>query len=66
MTNTVYSRLGTAALAVGVLIAGGSSALAQTSWTRGATDAGLWTTIGQWNLGTGPVPDALALRREHL
>lgn len=58
MTNTVHSRLGAAALAVGVLIAGGSSALAQASWTRGATDAGLWTTIGQWNLGTGPVPDA--------
>ena len=58
MTNTVHSRLGTAALAVGVLIAGGSSASAQTSWTRGAATAGLWTTTGQWNLGVGPVPDA--------
>jgi fibronectin-binding autotransporter adhesin len=58
MTNSVHSRLGAAALAVGVLIAGGSSASAQTSWTRGATDAGLWTTIGQWNLSAGPVPDA--------
>ena len=58
MTNTVHSRLGTAALAVGVLIACGSSASAQTSWTRGVATAGLWTTINQWNLGTGPVPDA--------
>jgi autotransporter-associated beta strand protein len=58
MTNSVHSRLGTAALAVGVLIAGGSSASAQTSWTRGATSPGLWTTIGQWNLSAGPVPDA--------
>jgi autotransporter-associated beta strand protein len=58
MPNTVHSRLGAAALAVGVLIAGGSSALAQTSWTRGATSPGLWTTIGQWNLSAGPVPDA--------
>jgi autotransporter-associated beta strand protein len=58
MTNTVHSRLGAAALAVGVLIAGGSSASAQTSWTRGAATAGLWTTIGQWNLSAGPVPDA--------
>ncbi len=58
MITTVHSRLGAAALAVGVLIAGGSSALAQTSWTRGAATAGLWTTIGQWNLSAGPVPDA--------
>ncbi len=58
MITTVHSRLGAAALAVGVLIAGGSSALAQTSWTRGATSPGLWTTIGQWNLSAGPVPDA--------
>ena len=58
MTNSVHSRLGAAALAVGVLIAGGSSASAQTSWTRGATSPGLWTTIGQWNLSAGPVPDA--------
>lgn len=58
MTNTVHTRLGAAALAIGVLIAGGSSASAQTSWTRGAATAGLWTTIGQWNLSVGPVPDA--------
>jgi hypothetical protein len=58
MTNLVHSRLGTAALAVGVLIAGGSSASAQTSWTRGAATAGLWSNAGQWNLGAGPVPDA--------
>ena len=58
MITTVHSRLGAAALAVGVLIAGGSSALAQTSWTRGVATAGLWTTIGQWNLSAGPVPDA--------
>jgi hypothetical protein len=58
MTNSVHSRLGTAALAVGVLIAGGSSASAQTSWTRGAATAGLWSNSGQWNLSVGPVPDA--------
>ena len=58
MITTVHSRLGAAALAIGLLIAGGSSASAQTSWTRGATSPGLWTTIGQWNLSAGPVPDA--------
>jgi len=58
MTNTVHSRLGVVALAVGVLITGGSSASAQTSWTRGNATAGLWTTTGQWNLSVGPVPDA--------
>lgn len=58
MTNTVHSRLGAAALAVGMLIAGGSSASAQTSWTRGAATAGLWSNAGQWNLSVGPVPDA--------
>lgn len=58
MTNSVHSWLGTAALAVGVLIAGGSSASAQTSWTRGAATAGLWSNSGQWNLSVGPVPDA--------
>jgi|GEM_PF-2710081 len=47
-----------AAVVAALAFTGVVHAQAPTSWTRGAATAGLWTTIGQWNLSAGPVPDA--------
>jgi len=59
MIGSMHRRSSSAAIAMlVVVVAHTASAQTPTSWTRGAATAGLWTTIGQWNLSAGPVPDA--------